>query len=42
MVGDGKRLVFGPSAQRKLLFLFKGFEVDLCGMKEGEQERILK
>lgn len=42
LVGDIKRLVLGPSTSRKLFFILKGFEVDLCGMKEEEEERILK
>lgn len=36
-----KRLMFGPGAPRKLFFILKGFEVDLCGIREEEQERIL-
>lgn len=42
LLRDIKRLVRGPSTSRKLFFILKGFEVDLCGMEEKEQQRILK
>lgn len=33
--------MFGPSAPRKLFFILKGLEVDLCGIKVEAQERML-
>lgn len=37
LLGDVERLI-RPKFTRKLLFILKLFEVDLCGLSEEEQE----